>query len=336
MSGQADGRASVMRCRTPVLVSTGDGSAQRFACGWCRVCMASHAREWSSRLQLEVLASGSPLVVRLSYADAFLPWDGLPSVVDVEVGWRRIRDALHAAYGVDPRFYLVAELGEQFGRPHYHVLVWGLPGRVFSESARLNKGFPVLLVQDVIERAWRFGQVRAEAPRDDGAACGYLTQYFEKGRALQRAEHRRALGLLRGEQLERALRSGRRRVPGERVVWFHRMTPGISSGSVDAVASVFGDEQGQLELARRGDVPASVRVGGKLLSLPRYVRRKLRARLGVDGIEAPAARAEAVEMAARVRDVGSVSALRKSRGHVDEDVADAAVRRLESKRSRRR
>lgn len=326
-----DPRASVMRCLRPVL--SGDGRA-RYACNWCRVCMAAHGAEWSARLRLEVMASGWPLVVRLSYSDEFLPSNGLPSVVDFELGWRRIRSALRESYGVTVRFYAVAELGELKGRPHYHALVFCLPERVFVEVSRFNKGFGVLKVQDVIEAAWRLGQVNAEAARDAGTACGYLTQYFEKGRELQRVERERARDALSDAELRRLKGQRKRYLPGERVVWFHRMTPGLSSGAVGAVVDAVSDAVGRASVARAGDVPRLLRFGGAPVPLPRYVRRKVRQAVGVDAARTPAAVAESVEMAARLADAGSARKLRQRCGHVDSDVAEAAARRVESRRLR--
>lgn len=330
-----ESRISVMRCLAPVLVNRGAGEAQRFACGWCHVCMAAHAAEWSTRLQLECLASGTPWVVRLSYADPWLPANGLPSVLDFERGWSRIRESLKAVYGVRVRFYAVAELGELKGRPHYHALVWGLPDWVATDWRPGPRASSIPVVQDVIEEAWRFGQVNAQLARDSGAASGYLTMYFEKGRGAQRAERIRARDLLPPKQLARASQQRRRYLPGERVIWFHRMSPGLSSGVVDSLLSVLSDGVGHGEVQGAGDVPRSVRVGGRSVSLPRYVRRKLRARFGVAAVETPAARVEALEMAARVELAGGVRKLRQVSGHVDADVAEIARRRAARRRSGR-
>lgn len=128
-----------MVCRSPVRVvgrgvaapSCSECPSDRLSvgvpCGKCVPCRLAFGRDWTTRLVVEA-ASYRPEVcwfVTLTYADAFLPRSagGRATVRLSEVSaWvRRLRDR-----GLVFRFFAVSEYGDRFGRPHYHVLVFGL------------------------------------------------------------------------------------------------------------------------------------------------------------------------------------------------------------------
>lgn len=63
------------------------------------------------------------------------------------------------------RFYCAPDVGDQFGRFHWHVLYFGIDGNCSK-------------AQDDIKRSWRLGyaDVRPLVPERIGYACGYVTK----------------------------------------------------------------------------------------------------------------------------------------------------------------
>lgn len=59
----------------------------------------------------------------LTYDDAHLPKDGGLSMSDVQLAIKRVRKSLGKRR---IRYYGCGEYGERFGRPHYHVIFFGL------------------------------------------------------------------------------------------------------------------------------------------------------------------------------------------------------------------
>lgn len=139
------------------------------------------------------------------------------------------------------RFFLVGEYGDETFRPHYHAALFGVGRR---DTA-------------LVEKTWGFGHVVVGdlTPASASYVCGYVTKKLT------------AVGDPR---------------LGGKFPEFSRMSlrPGIGGLSLEEIVKVLFSPEGQDLLMVEGDVPRALRHGGKLMPLGRYLRRKLREKIG--------------------------------------------------------
>lgn len=151
------------------------------------------------------------------------------------------------------RYFGCGEYGDRFGRPHFHVAFFGL-GMNDEEK--------------VIE-AWQGGNWKdpKRQPGDihvmelNNNTAQYLTGYITK--KIGGSDHE----VLAGNYPE-----------------FSRMSrrPGLGQKALQAVADSLMAYGGSKKLSEMGDVPSSVRIGGRIFPLGRYLRGELRKMVGWD------------------------------------------------------
>lgn len=158
-------------------------------CGSCLGCRQSRAREWAYRCQLESQQHGDLCWATLTYDEAHVP----PTLSRRELQQyvKRLRLALRDAdrdarrewwrdgqHGPWPqrrfRFFGCGEYGELRGRPHYHVMFFGL-----SQAD-----------EEMIVQAWQErGMVRVDPLTP--AAIAYVAGYVSKKVGYQEEEEER-------------------------------------------------------------------------------------------------------------------------------------------------
>lgn len=102
-------------------------------CGHCKECIARRQMEFVQRVQMEALVNYL-FYCTITYNNDSLPYLDLSNghrvryadVDDVQKMIKRLRR--HNAFGRDFRFFAVSELGEEKGRPHFHI-IFALPKR---------------------------------------------------------------------------------------------------------------------------------------------------------------------------------------------------------------
>lgn len=92
-------------------------------CGGCIQCRAAKARDWTVRAWMESQLEPVGCSVTLTYAPEFLPKGATLVPHDVRLFMRRVWREFP---GVDVRFLVNGEYGDQGLRPHYHLLIWGV------------------------------------------------------------------------------------------------------------------------------------------------------------------------------------------------------------------
>lgn len=97
-------------------------------CGKCEACLVRRTNEWSFRLFQEKKNSKNCLFVTLTYNDMFVPRDKKTNKLtlskrDCQLFIKRLRKR----FGNGIRYFLCSEYGENFARPHYHLLLFNLP-----------------------------------------------------------------------------------------------------------------------------------------------------------------------------------------------------------------
>lgn len=111
------------------------GLPMKLPCGQCVGCRLKKAREWAVRCLHEVQMADVSTFLTLTYDDDHLPPGGTLVKRDVQLFMKRLRKAKKERI----RFYAGGEYGDNFQRPHYHLLLFGCDfgdKRVRSKSAR--------------------------------------------------------------------------------------------------------------------------------------------------------------------------------------------------------
>lgn len=214
---------------------------------------------------LEALEHADNSFVTLTYGNDALPADGSLRPKDLQDWLKRLRFDLAP---VRPRFFAVGEYGDQLGRPHYHVALFG----VGCLDHRINKRGPCKCVTcSAVRKTWQLG-FSSISPLERGRAA-YIAGYTTK-----KMTHRHAPGL-EGREPEFARMS---------------LRPGIGANAMWDVASVMM-QYGQL----CSDVPGVLHQGKDYMPLGRYLMQKARVFSGRDK-KAPQETVEAAQQDVRL------------------------------------
>lgn len=95
-------------------------------CGECLTCRISTRRQYEWRLKSEFVTKRSAFVT-FTYDDYHLYYkDGFIEPSLDKVGIKKFMNKLHRLSSIPFSYFLSAEYGDSFGRPHYHCLFFGL------------------------------------------------------------------------------------------------------------------------------------------------------------------------------------------------------------------
>lgn len=193
---------------------------------------------------LEALEHEDNSFLTLTYSDQHLPSNGLVCPRALQLFIKRLRKASNRKL----RFYGVGEYGELTHRPHYHLALFGYPTCDLGRTHAIRK--ECCEQCNEIRKVWGKGNIVLGSLTGESAA--YIAGYVTKKSVEINEETRKP---------------------------FARMSnrPGIGAGAMDDVASTLM-EAGYSEL----DVPSSMNHGQGSWPLGRYLRRRLRIRMGMD------------------------------------------------------
>lgn len=130
-----------MNCLFPFPVRNKLGFANYVPCGRCMPCRINKTQSWLVRLELEKMIHNKTSFVTLTYDDEHLPKDKGLHKLDLQLFFKRLRK-----HGLKFKYYAVGEYGEKeqkyfndddkilvekglvrpHGRPHYHILFFGV------------------------------------------------------------------------------------------------------------------------------------------------------------------------------------------------------------------
>lgn len=138
-------------------------------CGKCPECIRRRASQWIFRLKQEDKISTSAYFVTLTYDPQYVPItpNGFMTLDKPEVQrfFKRLRKA-HP--GTKLKYYLAAEYGSTYKRPHYHIILFNADPKLIAAN-------------------WQLGYV--DVANVSGASIGYVTGYINKGKVVP--EHKR-------------------------------------------------------------------------------------------------------------------------------------------------
>lgn len=121
-------------------------------CGKCLSCRQRKAQEWAVRCAHESQLHESSLFVTLTYSDDHLPADGGLDHSHFREFMRRARRRWGRL-----RYFMCGEYGEQYGRPHYHALVFGAPVPRDRMEIESKSEAHRLWRSEEIDDLWRLG-----------------------------------------------------------------------------------------------------------------------------------------------------------------------------------
>lgn len=233
-----------MQCAFPITLKT---SQAVVGCGRCMPCRINRRREWELRLLLESFTHADPAYfLTLTYDPKTVPRLKNGELTlrkeDLQKFLKRLRFHAKKDFNASLRFAACGEYGSRTQRPHYHLVVWGLPG----------------IEEDWILKIWAQGFIQ----------LGVATL----------AGHRYLLGYI----LKRMTTKDDERLNGREPEFFHGSRhPPLGMKGLKWLANIYNSDKGQTHLEMYGDVERIVRVGGRIYKLSYYIAQKLREELSL-------------------------------------------------------
>lgn len=143
----------------------------RIPCGQCIGCRLEYSRKWAMRCVAESKMHSANSFLTLTYSDDNIPEHGSLVPRHLQLFFKRLRKQIGSF-----RYYSCGEYGDLFGRPHYHVALFG---HDFSDSRfRIYSSRTSLFTSPVLEKAWGFGNVSIGELNFETAA--YVARYVTK------------------------------------------------------------------------------------------------------------------------------------------------------------
>lgn len=150
------------------------GAPISIPCLQCIGCRVERSRQWAMRCMHEASLYDDNCFVTITYSDQYLPAGGSLVPADLQLFMKRLRKFA----GPRVRFYACGEYGDQFGRPHYHILLFNFD---FKDKKPWRKpGDFQLFRSERLERLWPLGSSEIGSVSFDSAA--YVARYCVKKR----------------------------------------------------------------------------------------------------------------------------------------------------------
>lgn len=154
-------------------IGTDNASPIYVSCGKCPLCIKAKKRDLTTRIYHEARTAPASWFITLTYNPENLPSGGSLVKRDVQLFLKRLRKAFPSEH---IRYCLVGEYGSLHLRPHYHLILFGLPllPLVFFE----HRGRYDVYRSPAIERSWPLGY--STVTRFDYSNARYVAQYCQK------------------------------------------------------------------------------------------------------------------------------------------------------------
>lgn len=145
------------------------------ACGKCMDCRLLHTFTWSVRCMHELRMSSGGSFVTLTYDKEHLPEDWSLRYRDFQLFMHKVRNSMRSG-PEKVRFFMCGEYGDDFGRPHYHAILFNkvFPDRKYHK----REGDIVLYKSDELTALW--GNGFASLGDVTRHSAGYVARYSLK------------------------------------------------------------------------------------------------------------------------------------------------------------
>lgn len=142
-------------------------------CGQCIGCRLERSRQWAMRCVHESQLHEQNCFITLTYNPEHLPADGSLHLEHFQNFMKRLRER----FGSGIRFFHCGEYGENFGRPHYHAILFGFD---FSDKILFKQNNGVkLYVSQTLNDLWQ-GQGFCTIGDVTFESCAYVARYVLK------------------------------------------------------------------------------------------------------------------------------------------------------------
>lgn len=131
----------------------GEGAPLQLPCGRCAGCRLERSRQWAVRCLHEAQMHKENCYITLTYSDDNVPSDMSLHYEHFQLFMKRLRKYFAPAR---VRFYMCGEYGEEFQRPHFHAIIFGVDfsDRVFH--SRTASGFRID-TSAILSKLWPYG-----------------------------------------------------------------------------------------------------------------------------------------------------------------------------------
>lgn len=112
-------------------------------CGKCPACLSRRVSDWTFRLEQEAFSATSCWFLTLTYSDDNVPIKNSEFTLnksDLQKFFKRLRKKLYGSKKGSLRYYAIGEYGGNYGRPHYHAIIYNLPDMPPRELEKLISG----------------------------------------------------------------------------------------------------------------------------------------------------------------------------------------------------
>ena len=140
-------------------------------CGHCPSCIANKKKEWAVRCCLEAAAHDQNCFVTLTYDDEH--YDNHAHKDHLKKFFRRLREVC----GVKCRYYGCSERGDELGRVHYHIILFGYFPSDSKPWIKSQSGF-YQYRSKILESCWPYGLITCSEfhPAEASYVAGYATK----------------------------------------------------------------------------------------------------------------------------------------------------------------
>jgi hypothetical protein len=145
-------------------------------CGRCVGCRLKHAASWALRCTHEAQMHKDNSFITLTYNNEHLPKDHSIHKEELQKFFKRLRKNT----GEEFRYFACGEYGEDYGRPHYHALLFGLDFNDKKRFHRLGKYGHNLYTSPTLTSIWGKGYAYIGSMTYE-SAC-YVSRYVMKKR----------------------------------------------------------------------------------------------------------------------------------------------------------
>lgn len=133
------------------VVDSDEGVRRKLPCGKCVGCRLERSRQWAGRCMHESSRHSDNSFVTLTFDNDHLPDDGSLNVRHLQLFMKRLRKRFGPV-----RFFAAGEYGGKLGRPHYHLLLFGLDFKdkvLFKITEREDR----IWMSKSLSEVWPFG-----------------------------------------------------------------------------------------------------------------------------------------------------------------------------------
>jgi hypothetical protein len=143
-------------------------------CGRCVGCRLERSRQWAVRCVHESQMHAQNCFITLTYDEESCPKDFSLKYKHFQDFMKRLRKKY-----VDRniKFYMAGEYGENFDRPHFHAIIFGLDFEDKKYFRRTETG-SILYTSEILENLWPFGHCPIGDVTFESAA--YVARYIMK------------------------------------------------------------------------------------------------------------------------------------------------------------